>query len=47
MKEGEKGTTGDEMVGQHHRLGDMRLSRLWGMKDREARPAVVHGVAKS
>ena len=26
---------------------DVNLSKLWEMKDREARCAVVHGVAKS
>ena len=47
MKEEEKGTTDDETVRWHHRLSDMSLSRLCGMKDREAWPAAVHGVAKS
>ena len=43
----EKGTTEDEMVGCHHRL-DMSLSKLWELvRDREARRAAVHGVAKS
>ena len=44
----EKGTTEDEMVGWHHRLMDVSLSKLQEMvQDREARRAAVHGVAKS
>ena len=44
----EKGTEEDEMVGWHHRL-DRRESE-WTLElvmDREARRAVIHGVAKS
>ena len=44
----EKGTTEDEMVGWHHQLVDMNLSRLQEMaKLREAWCAAVRGVAKS
>ena len=45
----EKGMTEDEMVGWHHWLNwDMNLSKLWEIgKDREARCAAVHEVAKS
>ena len=36
------------MVGWHHRLDDMNLSKLWEtVKDREAWYAAVHGVTKS
>ena len=45
--EGRRRTTEDEMVGQHHRLNG-HLSKLREMvKDREARRAAIHGVARS
>ena len=44
----EKGTTEDEMVGWHHWLKDMSLSKLQEMVvDREVWRAAVHGVTKS
>ena len=44
----EKGTTEDKMVGWHHWLDDMSLSKLReSVIDREAWCAAVHGVAKS
>ena len=47
-KQEEKGTTEDEMVGWHHWLTDMSLSKLWDLvMDREAWHAVAHGVTKS
>ena len=40
--------TEDEMVGWHHRLMDMRLSKLPELvKDREVWRTVVHEVANS
>ena len=38
----------DEMVGWHHRLNDMSLSKLQEtVKDEEARHAAIHGVITS
>ena len=40
--------TEDEMVGWHHQLTDLSLSKLWEIvKNREAWLAGVHAVAKS
>ena len=44
----EKGTTQDEMVGWHHQLVDMSLSKLRELvTDREAWHAAVHGIERS
>ena len=44
----DKWMTEDKMVGWHHQLNDMSLSKLREMvKDRETWHAAVHGVAKS
>ena len=43
----EKGMTEDEMTGWHHRLNGREFGWTWGVGDREAWRAVIHGVAKS
>ena len=48
LKQEEKGTTEDGMVGWHHWLDDMSLSKFWELvMDREALRAAVHGVSKN
>jgi len=45
---GEKGTTEDEMARGYHYSMHMTLGKLWELvMDREAWPAVIHGVIKS
>ena len=40
--------TENEMVGWHHRLDDLSLSKLWEIgEDREAWRIAAHGVTKS
>ena len=37
LRQEEKGTTEDEMVGRHHQLDGLELSKLWELvMDREA-----------
>ena len=43
----EMGTTGNEMVGWHHRLNGHGFGWTPGVGDREAWRAAVHGVTKS
>ena len=43
----EKGMTEDEMTGWHHRLNGREFGWTWGVGDREAWRAVIHGVGKS
>ena len=46
-RQDEKGTTEDEMVGWHHQINDVSLSKLQEMvKDRGAWRAAVHGVQR-
>ena len=40
--------TKDELIGRHHRVNGLNLSKLQEMvKDREAWHAAIHGVSKS
>ena len=48
LKAGGEGATEDEMVGWHHWLNDLTLSKLREtVKDREVWSVAVHGVAES